>query len=106
MSESGVFPGLYCPVFAPNIEIYRVHIRILPQSKKIRNRKKSKSGHFLRTGTHLIFLNFNRYLFNSVEENDLRIQYRGTVPSFFRWVYTSDIAYNSRIHLLKYYCSG
>ena len=83
MSESGVFPGLYCPVFAPNIEIYRVHIRTLPQCKKIRNRKKSKSGHFLRPDTHSDFLNFDRFLFRSVEENDSSIQYRGTIPSFF-----------------------
>ena len=48
MSKYGVFSGLYFPVFGLNTEIYSVNIRIQSEYRKIRSRKNSVFGHFLR----------------------------------------------------------
>ena len=45
----GVFSGPYFPVFGLNTEIYSINLRIQPEYTKIRTRKKSIFGHFLRS---------------------------------------------------------
>ena len=46
VSNYGVFPGPYFPIFGPNTEIYEVNFRIQSEYGKIRNGKNSVFGHF------------------------------------------------------------
>ena len=49
MSKYGVFSGWYFPVFGLNMKIYGVNLRIQFEYKKIRAKKNSIFGHFLRS---------------------------------------------------------
>ena len=49
VSKYGVFSGPYFPVFGLNTEIYSVNLRIQSEYRKIRTKKNSVFGHFLRS---------------------------------------------------------
>ena len=49
VSKYGVFSGSYFPVFELNTEIYSVNLHIQSECGKIRTRKNSVLGHFLRS---------------------------------------------------------
>ena len=55
LSKYGVFSGPYFPDLGVNTEIYVVNLRLQSEYGKIRTRKSTVFGHFLRSG---IFLNF------------------------------------------------
>ena len=48
VSKYEVFSGLYYPTFGLNTELYKVNLRIQFEFRKIRTRKNSVFGHFLR----------------------------------------------------------
>ena len=68
MSKYGVFSGPYFPVFRLNTEIYSVNVRIRFEYRKIRTRKNSEFGHFLRS---VHFSNFKQ-LFHCVKSVCIR----------------------------------
>ena len=55
VSKYGVFSGPYFPVFGLNTGIYGVDLCILPEYRKIRTRKTSIFGHYLRSVIHLSY---------------------------------------------------
>ena len=61
VSKYGFFSGLYFPVFGLNTEIYRVNLRIQSKYRKIRTRKNSAFGHFLRSAIYLFKIFFSLF---------------------------------------------
>ena len=61
VSKYRVFSGLYFPVFGLNADIYGVNLRIQSEYRKIRTRKNSVCGRFLRSNCGNNIKNFWYY---------------------------------------------
>ena len=61
MSKYRVFSDPYCPVFGLNAEIYGVNLRFQSEYRKIRTRKNSVFGHFLRSVIALKWVKYGNH---------------------------------------------
>ena len=64
------FSGPYFPMFGLNMEVYGVNLRIQSTYGKIRIRKNSAFGRFLRTGT----LSFNILHFDKKQQHSISVE--------------------------------
>ena len=94
VSKYGVFSGPYFPAFGLNTERYSIRIRIQPECEKIRTRKNSVFGHFLRSENPTYLFNPLANLLLWTTKDGLR-DFLKTTEGYFKKYNNSNLEFST-----------